>query len=55
MIDVTEIDDVQIGTDVYIWDNNIITVDDIARECNTINYEILSTISSRVERVFINK
>lgn len=55
MIDVTEVDNVEIGTDVYIWDNKLITVEDIAKECNTINYEILSTISSRVERIFVNK
>lgn len=54
MIDVTEVDEVKIGTDVYIWDNNLIKVEDIAIECNTINYEILSTISDRVERVFRN-
>lgn len=54
MIDVTNIKDVNIGTDVYIWDNKIITLDDIADKCNTINYEILSTISYRVPRKFNN-
>lgn len=53
MIDVTNIENVEVGTDVYIWDNNIQTLEDIANECNTINYEILSTISYRVPRVFI--
>lgn len=52
MIDVTGLD-VSIGTDVYIWDNDNITLDDIANECNTINYEIMSTISYRVPRIFI--
>lgn len=52
MIDVTEIDNVKIGDDVYIWDNKTITVEDIAIQCDTINYEILSTISDRVERIF---
>lgn len=50
MVDVTEIEDVNIGDEVYIWDNEIITVDDIAKECKTINYEILCTISNRVIR-----
>lgn len=50
MVDVTDIEDVEIGNDVYIWDNKIITVEDIARECKTINYEILCTISNRVIR-----
>ena len=50
MIDVTHIKDVKIGDDVYIWDNKNITVEDIAKECGTINYEILCTISNRVNR-----
>ena len=52
MADVTEIKDVKIGDDVYIWDNNIITLDEIAEKCNTINYEIMSTVSDRVPRIF---
>jgi alanine racemase len=50
MVDVTEIEDVNIGNEVYIWDNKIITVDDVAKKCKTINYEILCTISNRVIR-----
>lgn len=49
MIDVTGLN-VKIGDDVYIWDNKIITVEEIAKQCDTINYEILSTISNRVIR-----
>ena len=49
MVDVTGLD-VQIGDEVYIWDNEIITVDEIAKQCDTINYEIISTISNRVIR-----
>ncbi len=52
MVDVSDIPDVKFGDDVYIWDNEIITVDEIAKKCNTINYEIISTISDRVERIF---
>ena len=52
MIDVTDIKDVKVGDEVYIWDNENITLDDIAEKCNTINYEILSTISDRVPRIF---
>lgn len=54
MIDVTDLKNVRIGDDVYIWDNEMITVDDIAKQCETINYEILSTISNRVIRKAIN-
>lgn len=53
MIDITEIPEVEIGTEVYIWDNAIIKLDEIAEKCDTINYEILSTISNRVPRKFI--
>ena len=53
MIDVTNIKDVNVGTDVYIWDNDLVTLDDIANKCNTISYEIISGISDRVPRVFI--
>ena len=52
MIDVTNIPNVKVGTDVYIWDNKIVTLDDIAEQCNTINYEILCGISDRVRRLF---
>ena len=52
MVDVSDIPDVKFGDEVYIWDNDIISVDEIAKKCNTINYEIISTISDRVERVF---
>lgn len=50
MIDVTDIENVKIGDEVYIWDNENITLEEIAKQCNTINYEILSTISNRVIR-----
>lgn len=53
MVDVTEIENVEINTDVYIWDNNIIKLEEISKLTDTINYEILSTISNRVPRIFI--
>jgi len=52
MVDVTDLKDIEVGDDVYIWDNECITLEEIAKECDTINYEILSTISSRVPRIF---
>lgn len=54
MVDVTDLENVSLGDDVYIWDNNIITLEDVAKIDNTINYEIMSTISERVPRVFIS-
>lgn len=52
MADVTEINNVSIGDNVYIWDNKIITLEEVANQAKTINYEILSTISNRVPRIF---
>lgn len=53
MIDVTGIENVVVGTDVYIWDNENQTLEDISSACNTINYEILCNISYRVKRIFV--
>ena len=54
MIDVTNINNLKIGDIVYIFDNDLITIDDIANLCNTINYEVLCTISDRVPRIYID-
>ena len=53
MVDATDIPDVSLGDEVYIWDNEIITLEEIAEKCGTINYEIMSQISERVPRKFI--
>ncbi len=52
MVDISNIENVKVGDEVYIWDNVNQYVEDIAKECDTINYEILSTISNRVLRIF---
>ena len=52
MVDVTDID-CKVDDDVYIWDNNLINLDDVANELDTISYEIISTITDRVERRFV--
>ena len=51
MIDVSNID-TKLNDEVYIWDNEIQTLDDVSNVCKTINYEIVSTISDRVKRIF---
>ena len=51
MVDVGN-DDISIGDDVYIWDNDLIKVEDIANIMHTINYEVMSIISDRVPRIF---
>lgn len=53
MIDVTDIENVKIGDEIYIWDNKQITLEEVAENCDTINYEILSTIQDRVLREII--
>ena len=55
MADVTDLQDVKVGDDVCIWDNENLTLEQIAQKCHTINYEIMSTISNRVPRVFVEK
>ncbi len=53
MVDVTDIGDVKLGDEVIIWDNKNIKLEELSEKCNTINYEILCTVSPRVPRVFI--
>ena len=53
MIDVTNLD-VKVGDEVYLFDNELIKVEDIASIYDSINYEVISTISDRVPRKFIN-
>ncbi len=54
MVDVSGVKDISVGDDVYIWDNKLITLEDIALIYDTINYEVLSGIGERVPRVFID-
>ena len=55
LVDVTHLQNVSIGDKVYIYDNELVTLEDIAKISNTINYEILSNISERVPRVYIQE
>lgn len=52
MVDVTDIENVSVGDEVVIFDNENITLEELAEKCDTINYEILCTISERVPRIF---
>lgn len=52
MIDISNTE-AEIGDDVYLFDNEVVTLDEVALLCETINYEILSCISERVPRKFI--
>lgn len=53
LIDVTHLKDVNIDDIVYIWDNDKLKLEDIARTLDTINYEVISGISNRVERIYL--
>lgn len=53
MVDISSIDNVKVGDYAYIWDNEIITLEEVAEQCDTINYEILCNISDRVKREFV--
>lgn len=55
LVDVTHLQNVSIGDKVYIYDNELVTLEDIAKISSTINYEILSNISERVPRVYIQE
>jgi alanine racemase len=53
MADITDIPGAEINSDVYIWDNQKITLEKVAKKNLTINYEILSNISPRVNKEFL--
>ena len=46
---------VQVGDDVVIFGDpdGLVTLDEMAKRCHTISYEILCNISSRVHRIFL--
>jgi alanine racemase len=56
MVDISAIPDVRIGDDVVIigkQGDNEITVDDHAKMCGTINYEIVLSFTNRLKRVYV--
>ncbi|MEG0829462.1 MAG: alanine racemase [Anaerovoracaceae bacterium] len=56
MIDVTNVDDVKVGTEVIIMGSdgeNTILADDIGDATGTINYEIICAFGQRLPRVYI--
>ncbi len=56
MLDVGHIDNIQMGEEVVVFGRQgsaSITVDEVASSLNTINYEIVSTITARVPRVYL--
>jgi alanine racemase len=58
MLDVGSVPGVEIEDEVVVFGqdgNEAITADEVAAKLNTINYEIVSTITGRVDRVYVKK
>ena len=56
MVDVTDIADVELGDPVLVWgggDDLVHPVDDVARACDTIAYEVLARVGRRVPRIIL--
>ena len=54
MVDVSKCN-ANVGDKVYIWENNLIKLEDVSSICNTINYEILCNVGNRVKRKYIKE
>ena len=52
MVDVTDIPNVEIGDEVTLFGSDSLTIDEVARWGDTINYEIPCLLSARVPRVY---
>ena len=52
MIDVTDVHNIERGDEVIIFGREGVTIDDVAKWCETINYEISCTISKRIPRIY---
>ena len=55
MVDISDVKDVKVGDEVIIFDNYNISLDDVAELCDTINYEILCNLNTRIPRLFIEE
>ena len=52
MIDVTGVNNIKRGDEALIFGDGAVTVDDIAKWMDTINYEIVCMLSRRIPRVY---
>ena len=55
MLDVTDVPDVVAGDPVTAFGPHAITADDVAGWCDTIAYEVLTSIGKRVPRVYVEE
>ncbi|MGL5206071.1 MAG: alanine racemase [Acidaminococcaceae bacterium] len=53
MIDVTDIENVEIGDEVLIFGSKELSADNVAEWTETISYEVLCAVSNRIPRVYI--
>lgn len=53
MIDITNIDNIKCSDMAVIFDYTDFKIDEIAKICNTINYEIITTIGKRLKRAYV--
>ncbi len=52
MVDITDIENVNVGDEVLLFGDKELTTDEFAKLCNTINYEIVCLVGKRVPRVY---
>jgi alanine racemase len=52
-VDVTDLESIKIGDEVTLWGPHL-SVNEIAHHCDTIGYELLTRMPSRVPRIYIN-
>jgi alanine racemase len=55
MIDVTNVNNINVGDEVILFGNSKITAEDIAGSLNTISYEVLCQVSKRIPRIYKEK
>jgi alanine racemase len=53
MVDVTDVPGVCVGDDVVLFGDGLVSVEDVSSWAETISYEVLSRISSRVPRRYV--
>ena len=56
MIDVSKVENINVGDEVVLFGpqkNEMVSIDEIAKKLNKINYEVITSISKRVPRVYI--
>lgn len=49
-VDITDVPEAQIGSPVELW-GELVDIDDVARYCNTISYELYCRLTPRVPRI----